>query len=81
MDVTEEWSYSITNKVDVDLSSEIRMKLFIMVYQKLFAVGGGDVEFMQHWMNSKNKALGDSPVNLCCSEAGLRKVLSYLKRK
>lgn len=60
-------------------SKEFELALqFIRVYRSLFAIAGGDHEFMQHWFNTTNKYLKSSPKSLVSSVVGLVEVNQYL---
>jgi uncharacterized protein (DUF2384 family) len=60
-------------------SKEFELALqFIRVYRSLFAIAGGDHEFMQHWFNTTNKYLKSSPKSLVSSIVGLVEVNQYL---
>ena len=60
-------------------SKEFELALqFIRVYRSLFAIAGGDHEFMQHWFNTNNKYLKSSPKSLVSSVVGLVEVNQYL---
>ena len=51
---------------------------FIRIYRSLFAISGGDKNFMHHWFSSPNKALGGKPENLVQTVIGLMQVNEYL---
>ncbi len=51
---------------------------FVRIYRSLFAIAGGDKNFMRHWLSSTNTALGDSPLNLIFTIVGLIRVNEYL---
>jgi hypothetical protein len=51
---------------------------FIRIYRSLYAIAGGDNEFMQHWYQTHNKALNGAPSVLCKSIQGLISVNQYL---
>lgn len=51
---------------------------FIRLYRSLFAIAGGDPEFMQHWYTTQNKALNGTPMTLCKTIQGLLSVNQYL---
>lgn len=51
---------------------------FIRLYRSLFAIAGGDNEFMNHWYHSDNKALNGTPATLCLSIDGLFRTNQYL---
>jgi len=50
----------------------------VRMYRSLFAISGGDHEFMQHWLRSGNKALAGEPIVLMQSIQGLINVNLYL---
>lgn len=50
----------------------------VRVYRSLYAIAGGDVAFMRHWLNSKNKTLSAKPIELLTSITGLIQVNMYL---
>lgn len=51
---------------------------FVRLYRSLFAMAGGDVEFMRHWFATENTALNGSPATLCLKIEGLFRVNQYL---
>ena len=51
---------------------------FVRVYRSLFAIAGGDVRFMKHWLNTYNKTLYGEPLALMFSILGLIQVNEYL---
>lgn len=51
---------------------------FVRVYRSLFAIAGGDNDFMRHWLRSYNRALADEPLDLLFSIRGLIQVNDYL---
>ena len=50
----------------------------IRIYRSLFAIAGGDQQFMRHWLNSENTALSGKPRELMLSIAGLVQLNMYL---
>lgn len=57
--------------------AELQMH-FIRLYRSLYALGGGDTEFMQHWFSTYNKVLKGTPNELCLKIDGLLKTNGYL---
>ncbi len=51
---------------------------FIRLYRSLFAIAGGDAEFMYHWYSTNNTALNGVPAVLCLSIEGLFRTNQYL---
>jgi len=51
---------------------------FVRLYRSLFAISGGDKGFMQHWMNTHNKALSGKPLELITTILGLMQTNEYL---
>ncbi|NQZ33767.1 MAG: DUF2384 domain-containing protein [Oceanospirillaceae bacterium] len=51
---------------------------FIRLYRSLFAIAGGDNEFMYHWYSTNNAALNGVPAVLCLSIEGLFRTNQYL---
>ena len=51
---------------------------FIRLYRSLFAIAGGDAEFMRHWYATHNNALNGVPAVLCLSIEGLFRSNQYL---
>jgi len=51
---------------------------FVRLYRSLFAIAGGDKEFMRHWINTHNTALSGKPLELAFSILGLIQVNEYL---
>jgi len=50
----------------------------IRVYRSLYAIAGGDLEFMRHWLRSENRAFASSPADMLQSITGLVQVNLYL---
>jgi len=51
---------------------------FVRTYRSLFAIAGGDFDFMKHWLRSYNSALSSTPLELMFSIRGLIQVNEYL---
>jgi len=51
---------------------------FVRTYRSLFAIAGGDQDFMKHWLRSYNRALSSTPLELMFSIRGLIQVNEYL---
>jgi len=51
---------------------------FVRVYRSLFAIAGGDHEFMKHWLRTYNEALSQTPLDLMFTIRGLMQVNEYL---
>lgn len=51
---------------------------FIRAYRSLYAMAGGNYAFMQHWLNTHNKALSGKPIDQMESIVGLVMVNDYL---
>ena len=51
---------------------------FVRAYRSLFAIAGGDLSFMKHWIRTPNAALSGSPLELMFSIRGLIQVNEYL---
>jgi hypothetical protein len=52
--------------------------LFIRLYRSLDAIVGGDEAVAQSWLKNRNTVLGDAPLALIQSVAGLANVIQYL---
>ena len=52
--------------------------LLVRLYRSLFAIVGGSQSQMQHWLNTPNHHLGDTPRALIVQVQGLVQVVSYL---
>ncbi len=68
----QQTGFSIDSK-----TAELQLN-FIRLYRSLFAVAGGDHDFMKHWFRTKNKALNGVPAELCQSILGLIRTNQYL---
>ena len=51
---------------------------FIRVYRSLYAIAGGDPEFMLHWFQTENTALNGVPAVICLKIEGLFRTNRYL---
>lgn len=56
---------------------ELQLQL-VRVYRSLYAIAGGQQDFMRHWLNSPNHTLGGAPRELLRSVVGLVSVNQYL---
>ena len=52
--------------------------LFVRLFRSLDAIVGGDEKVAKTWLNSKNLALHDAPINLIKTVGGLVNVVQYL---
>lgn len=60
-------------------SKEWELQLhFIRIYRSLYAIAGGDSEFMSHWFNTENDALNGVPSLICLKMEGLFRTNQYL---
>jgi hypothetical protein len=54
-------------------------QLFVIrLYRSLYAISGGDYEFMKHWFTTENSALHGTPKELIKAIDGLVLVNQYL---
>jgi hypothetical protein len=60
-----------------DKSFELSV-LFVRLYRSLDAIVSGDEAVAKAWLNNRNVALGDAPINLIQSVSGLVHVIQYL---
>ncbi|MCG6200782.1 MbcA/ParS/Xre antitoxin family protein [Psychromonas antarctica] len=51
---------------------------FIRLYRSLYAISGGNSEFMYHWFNTNNRALNGVPASICLKIDGLFRTNQYL---
>ena len=51
---------------------------FIRLYRSLYAIAGGDSEFMFHWFKTENTALNGVPALICLKIEGLFRINQYL---
>ncbi|MFT6908482.1 MAG: hypothetical protein ACJAS1_005184 [Oleiphilaceae bacterium] len=51
---------------------------FIRLYRSLYAIAGGDSEFMYHWFQTDNTALNGVPALICLKIDGLFRTNQYL---
>lgn len=58
-------------------TGEIQLS-FVRLYRSLFAIAGGDIEFMRHWFATENRALNGAPNQLCTKIEGLFRINQYL---
>jgi hypothetical protein len=52
--------------------------LLIRVYRSLYALNGGDMQAIHHWLNTYNRHIQDIPIEAIQSVLGLSKVVNYL---
>ena len=55
-----------------------RTALFVRMFTALDAITAGDGPVATAWLANRNDALGDAPINLIRTAAGLTKVVRYL---
>lgn len=66
------------NGIDPATKSGELALLFIRCYRSLFALVGGQVKDMQHWMNTENLHTGGVPMAQVKTVTGLAYVVEYL---
>jgi len=66
------------NGIDPKTKSGELALLFVRCYRSLFALVGGQIEDMQHWMNTENLHTGGIPMTQVKSVTGLAYVVEYL---
>ena len=67
-------------KADIDPNSkegELSL-LLIRVYRSLYALNGGNVGAIRHWLTTKNRHIQGVPLDCMKSVLGLSKVVNYL---
>jgi hypothetical protein len=52
--------------------------LFVRLFRSLDAIVGGDEKVARAWLNNKNSALRDAPIDLIQTIGGLVNVVQYL---
>jgi antitoxin Xre/MbcA/ParS-like protein len=65
-------------ELPVDRISFERGALFLRMFTLLDAITAGDGSVAKAWLANRNDALGDAPINLIRTAAGLTKVVGYL---
>jgi hypothetical protein len=70
-----------TEIIELDPGSKSGQKalLLIQVFQSLYALNGGDIEWIRHFMNSQNRVTGGIPIEQIQQKAGLIKVLESVQ--
>ena len=53
--------------------------LFIRLFNKLYKISGGDLDWIQHFLNSKNRMTGGVPIKQIESTNGLVSVLQFVE--
>jgi hypothetical protein len=51
---------------------------FVRLYRSLYAIAGGDKDFMQHWFRTENNTLNATPSEHVCKISGLIYTNEYL---
>ena len=52
--------------------------LLIRIYRSLFALNGGNVDAMKHWLRTNNRHIQGIPLDTMKTVLGLSKVVNYL---
>jgi len=52
--------------------------LLIRIYRSLFALNGGNVEAMKHWLKTNNRHIQGVPLEAMKTVLGLSRVVNYL---
>lgn len=52
--------------------------LLIRVYRSLFALNGGNIEAIKHWLKTKNRHVAGVPLEVMKTVLGLSRVVNYL---
>lgn len=58
-----------------------RAAKLIWIYQRLYAYVGNDKKTLRHWVNTHNKSLGSSPIDVMSTDSGLDQVIEYLNSR
>jgi uncharacterized protein (DUF2384 family) len=58
-----------------------RAAMLIWIYQRLYAYIGDDKKTLCHWVNTHNKSLGSSPIDVMSADSGLNQVIEYLNSR
>ena len=53
--------------------------LFIRLFNKLYKISGGDLDWIQHFLNSQNRITGGVPIKQIESTNGLVSVLQFVE--
>lgn len=54
--------------------------IFLNIYKALFVIHGGDLKSCGVWLRTKNKSLGNVPIEMMATMKGMVAVLYYLER-
>lgn len=72
-------SRSLTNKKIDSKSKEGECSLLLIrIYRSLFALNGGNIEAMKHWLRTHNRHIQGVPLETMKTVLGLSRVVNYL---
>lgn len=72
-------SRSLSNKkIEVKSKEGECSLLLIRIYRSLFALNGGNVDAMKHWLRTNNRHIQGIPLETMKSVLGLSRVVNYL---
>lgn len=70
---------SLNAPIDPASETGLRARQIIQIYQHLHALTGNDSKAITHWMQTKSRRLGSSPIDRMQTSDGLDRTLSYLE--
>jgi uncharacterized protein (DUF2384 family) len=72
-------SRSLTKKSIASKSKEGECSLLLIrVYRSLFALNGGNIDAMKHWLRTNNRHIQGVPLDMMKTVLGLSRVVNYL---
>lgn len=72
-------SRSLNNKKIQSKSKEGECSLLLIrIYRALFALNGGNIEAMKHWLRTNNRHIQGVPLETMKTVLGLSRVVNYL---
>lgn len=69
---------SLARGINPDSKTGELALMLIRCYRGLYALVGGDIDAMRHWMHAPNRHTRGRPVDLVQTVSGLNQVLGYL---
>jgi hypothetical protein len=62
-------------KEDIELLAK-----FIQIYRFIDGFCGGDIQFIHHWVNTKNECFGVAPIDFFYTKDGIQRLYEYVQR-
>lgn len=75
----ESANFALRLALPPSVNAELRTRQLVQIYLHLHALTGNDSAAMTHWMQTKSRQFGSSPIERMQTADGLDQTLAYLE--